>query len=147
MDFPIDFAKFFPLLFIPFWFFVVGLISLTGGWRKLSETYSPSDTFISSNAEKFSFQTVFLGLMAQYKNSINVYLTEDGIWLKPVWLFTFMHKPLFIQYQMMSEPKARKLVFFFGIEFHLTGKRVLIYGRSAEAIKARLFKRGQKIEN
>lgn len=98
---------FFPVIFIAFWCFVLGLISKFGGWGQLASRYSYDGSFLGGWKR---FQWGQIGGLTQYKSSLWVGVAADGLYLKtgPLFLFRPYHPPLRIPWTSITAVQSRK---------------------------------------
>jgi hypothetical protein len=129
-----------PLLALPgfvlLWIVITSLIAVIGGWHGLAKAY-PVPPRIYEEGVRYSFQSVRLGLFANYNSSVHVTVYHSGIVISPLFIFSVMHRPLFISFGSMRDPVPGKFLLHF-INFRLGGKKIMIMGKSALIIKERL---------
>lgn len=125
----------FPFLFVLWWFFVLRLISLTGGWSGLAKRY-PLPDLLPAPQEIIKFQSLRMGLFTNYRNSIHISLYEEGFEMRPFKLYTLFHPSIFIRWEMMERAELKSFIGKYLI-FHLGNKRMTIWGRSAEELYRR----------
>ncbi len=73
------------------------------GWRRLARWR----TQLAPSGKAFSWGTATIGLES-FRPGINLWLNNDGMWLKPVFLYSLFHPPLFIPWsdiEQLSQPK------------------------------------------
>lgn len=84
-----------PLFFIIFpifWMSIVFFIAFLGGWTRLAQVYATERAF---PPKTFSFQGARLG-WANYNGVLTIGVSEEGMYMKPFFLFRVGHRPLFI---------------------------------------------------
>ncbi|HMN30645.1 MAG TPA: hypothetical protein PKE45_21010 [Caldilineaceae bacterium] len=89
----VGFLVIFPL----FWCFVVWVISLIGGWRRLAQVYRTSET--PSGPRLFAY-FVLVGI-ASYRNTVALTATPAGLHLAIMPLFRVGHPPLLIPWSAL----------------------------------------------
>ena len=70
----------FLIVFAIFWLFVVWVISLVSGWRKLAGRYPALNP---PNGLAFHNQTLLLN-RSRYRNTMNMTTDSIGIWIQPM---------------------------------------------------------------
>ncbi len=82
-----------PIVAMPvFWSLVVLLISSVSGWRRLSQDYASS---FPPHGQAFLRQTGKVG-PSSYRNSLDVHVAPEGLFLDVLFIFRIGHKPLLI---------------------------------------------------
>jgi hypothetical protein len=96
----------FPFYFITLWCFILWIISLSGGWRKLADRYTMPGDF---QGQILRFQSARLN-WSNYSNILRIGLSEHGLYLSPMALFRPFHPPLFIPWEEIeAEPFQRAM--------------------------------------
>lgn len=89
------------LIGIPFfWFFVIWLISIIGGWHRLAQRYRTTQL---PTGQKWFNQYGFVN-GARYGNILNLTTNDEGIFLETVPMFNFNHARLFIPWRDLHNP-------------------------------------------
>ena len=91
----------FCLVFPLFWIAIVYLISVMSGWQALASKYA-------TQAEPPSQLKTMAGGMvglSRYNGTLNVGLSDQGVYLSVIFLFKPGHKPLLIPWSEISEVK------------------------------------------
>ena len=101
------FGYFFPVFFIGMWVLVIFVISRMG-WVNLVENYYYEAEFTGTRVGIISASVN----NTNYKNSLVLKYNEQGIYLRPVWLFRLFHKPVLIPWKEIKEVRDRKILFF-----------------------------------
>lgn len=132
-------AAAFAVFFIFLWSNVLALLSLLGGWRRLSID-SPAPQTEGTGDVLFSFQSIRLGFV-NYNRCARIRFTGAGIIFSTIWPFTFMHNPFIIRYDKISRVKTGN---FFGpyIEFTAGDKKIRLAGKSALELEKRIRPEG-----
>jgi hypothetical protein len=102
-----QFGYFFPFLFIGMVILIIFIISKMG-WADLAAKYQSSATFIGKRVGIISASIN----NANYKNSLVLKYNEEGIYLRPVFLFRLFHKPIFIPWKEIKEVRDKKILFY-----------------------------------
>ena len=123
------------IFFAGLWCAVMAILSLAGGWNRLSKKFAAPEHLLTAGKE-FTFQSARFRVV-NYSLCAKVRILEDGIVISAMKLFSFRHKPLFIPYTEMKEPSTGRFVTEY-IVFKADSVRVEIYGSSAEEIRIRL---------
>ena len=125
--------------FTVFFIFLLGnilaLLSLLGGWRRLSID-SPVPETTGFGDISYTFQSVRLGLIS-YNRCARIRFTGAGVIFSTIWPFTFMHSPFIIRYEKITNVKTGNL---FGpyIEFTAENKKIRLTGKSSLELERRL---------
>ncbi|MCX8123187.1 MAG: hypothetical protein N3F66_03375 [Spirochaetes bacterium] len=122
--------------FVVIWMFVLAIISFLGGWRNASKFHSRKNA-ASAYTEKYSFQSVSFSMFGNYNNCVTVYFYNDGIELKPIFLFRMFHAPLFIVWDDMRNVTRTTYLFKKGVTIKTPSVKLFIAGKSAEKIAQR----------
>lgn len=132
-------AAAFAVFFIFLWSNILVLLSLIGGWRRLS-TDSPAPQTEGPSDVRYSFQSIRLGFV-NYNRCVRVRFTGAGIIFSTIWPFTFMHSPFIIRYEKIISVKTGN---FFGpyIEFTAFEKKIRLAGKSAMELEKRIMAPG-----
>lgn len=116
------FPLFIPLVLGIFVLFWGGILYILGfKWRKLAAVYGAQNMQqIPVEAEKRYVSYFSMG-WTQYKGSIKLWATSQGIFLKPIWIFKMGHPLIFIPWQdIESQGEAHEGVKSnFGIKEHI----------------------------
>jgi len=93
------FAAVFPIYFVLLWLGIAALISYIGGWRALSKSFRAGEPFVGT---KRYFQSGQMRWLVGYGNCLTVGANSDGLYLGILFLFRFVHPPLFIPWSEVS---------------------------------------------
>ena len=121
------------------WLFATGLISLIGGWHSLAKSHPAPERSMGLGRE-FGFQSVFIGLLGSYRSCVKVSVFAEGILLRPIILYRFNHRPVFLTWDRMTDPHE-EAVFLLPVKrlvFRVGGKKVSILGGSVPEIWKKL---------
>ncbi len=93
-------------------FFIVGGISICYiiskmGWTDLAAKYETSPEFIGTKIGLISANIN----SANYKNSLILKYNDEGIFLRPIFLFRLFHKPILIPWQEIKSIRTKKNFF------------------------------------
>jgi hypothetical protein len=122
--------------FVFLWTLVMTLLSLISGWRRFSLLYPAPVTAGDNTSLKFSMCSIRVGLIS-YNNIADVIFSHSGIVLKVMKIFSFMHKPIFIPYEKITDVmQGRK--FFIYTSFKVDGKKIFFYGKPGEELYSRM---------
>lgn len=114
------------------WTSVLTLLSLIGGWRKLSLTYPASLSAVTRDGERFPYVSARFGFI-NYRSCVSITFTETGILFTVMKLFSIMHSPIHIPYSKISGIEKGKL-FLTYTGFSVDGKKILLYGEAGERL-------------
>ena len=105
---PQIFFALFPLAFVALWCFVVVLLSLVGGWRRLALTYATDQP---PRGTAFRWQSGTIGFV-QYRNCLNIYVANEGLYFSTVWLFRLGHKTLLIPWSAINDVQQQNIFWY-----------------------------------
>lgn len=125
----------FLIVFGGFWCAVLAILSLAGGWTRLSKKY-PAPEHTLRTGKEFRFQSARFRVI-NYSLCVTVTIHEDGATISVMKLFSFRHRPIFIPYTEMKEPSTGRFITEY-LVFRADSVRVEIHGSSAEEIRLRL---------
>lgn len=131
-----DIIGWFILLFIVAWLGACTLISLTGGWHRLSRKFrSASDI----HGETFRFASMSLGtglFPARYRNVLFVTVGRSGMGLSVVFFFRLLHPPLIIPWSEVEtvRPERAWLASHIAVYIRNFDKRLLFRGPAGRKI-------------
>lgn len=94
-----------PLCYIAWWYFIVQLVSLISGWRKLSQMYRFEGAFTGKLRR---FQSISMRWGARYGNCVHLGADTRGLYLSVLFLVRPGHPPLFIPWSDVSEREVRR---------------------------------------
>jgi len=123
------------IIFGGLWCAVLAILSLAGGWNRLSKKF-PAPEHLLAAGKEFRFQSARFRVV-NYSLCATVRIHDEGITISVMKIFSFRHKPLFIPYTEMKEPSTGRFVTEY-IVFKTDSVRVEVYGSSAEEIRLRL---------
>lgn len=122
--------------FAVLWMSVVAAISFFDGWRNASKAHPKKNT-TSAYKEKYSFQSVSFSMFGNYNNCVNIFFYNEGIELKPIFLFAFFHPPIFILWDDMRSVTRTTYLFKKGVTIQTPFVELFISGKGAEKIAQR----------
>ena len=97
----------FPFLFRGMWVSATFIISKMG-WSDLASKYQTNAVFTGDKAGLISASIN----NANYKNSLILKYNEEGLYLKPIFLFSLFHKPILIPWEEIKEVRDKKIFFY-----------------------------------
>ena len=98
----------FVLYFIILWILIIFIFSSISGWNKLSNFYA-IDKDINLNGIEYKWQSIRMNLV-NYSFSVIINICENGTGIKPLKIFSFFHKPLFIPFEAVEEFSEGSLI-------------------------------------
>ncbi|MFL7812208.1 MAG: hypothetical protein ACK2TT_03040 [Anaerolineales bacterium] len=115
----------FPIYFIALWCFILWLIALAGGWKKLSGHYRQLGDF---QGQILRMQSARLN-WSNYSNILRIGLSERGLYMSPMVLFRPFHPPLLIPWEEIeAEPFQQALWRGYRLRFRsVPGVRLELY--------------------
>jgi hypothetical protein len=102
----------FLLVFPLFWIAVIGLIA-NFGWRGVASFY-PATSDPPFSARRVRFASLSLGssfMSPQYGSSINAWLSEAGMWLRPVLPFRPFHPMIYVPWARTRSIESERFLF------------------------------------
>jgi hypothetical protein len=79
--------------FIVGWIVITGLASLIGGWFNLSRRFPLSED-IGTVRDRFVWRSLNLNYICGYRSCVNITITDFGVILKTIFIFSTLHKPI-----------------------------------------------------
>jgi hypothetical protein len=122
--------------FALFWMAITAFIAVIGGWHDLAKAH-PVPPHLYEKGVRYSFQSLTLGFFANYNSSVHVTVYSTGIVISTLFIFSVLHKPIFIGFDAMSNPSPGRFILPF-VSFEFAGKNMRIMGKSARIIAERL---------
>jgi len=122
----------FPVYFAALWFFILWILSLTSGWRRLASRYHHPQDF---QGDFLRFQSARMNWV-NFSSVLNLGLNERGLYLAPMALFRPFHKPLFIPWEeIIAQPSKISLVQGYQLQFRSApGVHLKLYQRTFQII-------------
>ena len=136
MKFTIFIIMAFIVWFSSIWVAVLSLLSFIGGWKYLARFYPLKSTDKESSASKFFMCSIKMGYIS-YRSCINISLTQSGMIIETLKIFSMMHKPLFIPFSKISEVQNGKSILTC-TEFKIDDKKIVIYGKAGEELFSKI---------
>jgi len=127
----------FILVATAFWLFVTGLIALIGGWYFTARAFPLPERSLGQGAE-FTFQSVSIGILGNYRSCIHLTAGEEGVIMRPFILYRFLHRPIFIPWGAMTDPAGSDFLMFKGVSFRAGNRKITVRGSAAEEFRKRL---------
>ena len=114
-----------------FWLFVCFLIARLGGWagvaKALAARHRPEGTH-------FSGLSLQIAPATSYGGCVSATFSRDGLWLAPIWLFRFGHRPLLVPWDRVGPPAQQRILWFRQTYLPIqSGRRPLRLGLSRKA--------------
>ncbi len=123
--------------FSSLWVAVLSIMSIIGGWNKLYRIYPLSLNEVTHDLVKYSMCSLKIGLI-NYNACAKISFTGRGFILEMMKIFTVMHKPLFIPYEMISDAKRGKIFFSTYTSFTIENKTIVIFGKAGDELHTRI---------
>ncbi len=122
----------FVVFFVSIWCFVLWVMALASGWRRLAQQYGDTTMF---TGEISRFKSARIG-MVNYNGAIGLGATDMGLYLELIGIFRPFHRPMFVPWsEIQTEPFPGAfggVVLTFPSVFNA---RVHLYARTAEPIR------------
>jgi hypothetical protein len=93
---------FFPIALmvgVLFWLSLAWMIGRFGAWYPLAQHYTTSR---EPAGDAFRWSSVRFGLFSNYSNSVNITVSFEGIYLRPIYFFRMGHPPLLIPWEAVA---------------------------------------------
>lgn len=119
------------------WILVTGILSLAGGWYSLAKSYRPPERSMGPG-NVYTFQSVTIGLLGNYRSCVKVAIHDEGIIMRPIVLYHFMHGPVFIPWSGMADAGRSDFLMFSGVAFRAGKRNITLRGKSAQEVLKRL---------
>ncbi len=103
--------------FIAFWLLCFWLVAQLGGWASLAETFA---TDRPPAGETFDWTSGKCNFISTYNNCLTVSVSDEGIRIRPMLLFRFAHKALFIPWDAIARMGARRELMRYGTALEIT---------------------------
>jgi len=97
-----------PLCFVGFWCLITGLVSFLGGWHTLSERFVATTPFPGITE---GLQSGQMRWGVNYRGCLRLGANQEGLSLSVLFLFRFMHPPLFIPWHEIRVSRRKRLLF------------------------------------
>ncbi|OQP60371.1 hypothetical protein A3860_33875 [Niastella vici] len=97
----------FPFVFVGMWILVTFILSKKG-WADLVASYETNAHF---SGERVGVISATIN-NANYKNSLVLKYNEEGLYLRPIFLFRLFHKPILIPWKEIKEVRSKKILLF-----------------------------------
>lgn len=124
--------------FILMWISISAAISYIGGWHYLQKKYR---TYEKISGVKVKGRSLSLGFgylpPASYRNCVKIYITENGLYMKSMFLFRLFHPPLLIPWDAIMTVKFKKILLFKTLKIRIGKIRMGVYGKLAQEINER----------
>lgn len=129
-----------PLLSIPLflllWMGVTSLIAIVGGWYGLAKAH-PMPKLLHEMGHRYSFQSIRIGIFGNYNSSVNITVYNQGISIEPFYIYSMLHKPVYIDYNSMENAVFGKFIFHY-VSFTLENRRIKIWGKCVVSIQEKI---------
>ena len=79
--------------FLLLWIAVTALMAVVGGWYGLAGSH-PVPEHLYEKGVRYSFQSLRLGMFANYNSSVHVTILSSGIIIAPLFIFSILHRPI-----------------------------------------------------
>jgi hypothetical protein len=89
--------------------------------------------YLQNYGERFSFQSLSINRLFNYSCCMNVWISDQGIILKPMWLFSYKHSPIFLPWQVIRLVKVKKGNLK-SLLLMVPSKKLILHGGSVMAI-------------
>ena len=103
--------------FLALWLLCFWLVAQLGGWASLAETFA---TDRPPAGETFQWTSGKCNFISTYNNCLTVSVMKDGVRIRPMLLFRFAHKTLFIPWDAVAVMGLRRELFRYGTAMEIT---------------------------
>ncbi len=95
----------FLIVFPLFWSAVVFLISRFSGWSGMAAHFAiPPDKKVTGDS--FGWSSVQFNLFTSYSGCVDIVVSRQGLYLRPVWPFRFGHEPLLVPWTAIEDVRS-----------------------------------------
>jgi len=101
---PASWSVIFPIFFVAMWLLIFAAISVVGGWHALAERFRSDGSFTGVT---WGWQSAYFRYRVHYGGCLIVGSNRDGLYLRILFPFRFMHPPLFIPWREISLTTSR----------------------------------------
>lgn len=134
------FVALFVIVFPFFWIAILGVIAVTG-WRKVEAQY-PATSDPPPTARQVRFANLNLGgsmASPNYGGCITAWLSEMGLWLRPILPFRPFHPMIFIPWARVQSVESERAFLASRVRVKLAGNvpDLLLNGALGEAVLER----------
>ena len=105
---PSWFVVIFACFFVATWCLVVAVISVVGGWFHLSKRFRLDRPFDGLSE---GLQSGVMRSFAKYANCLRLGANAEGLYLAVLFLFRFMHPPLFVPWSEIKVHRQQRWLF------------------------------------
>ncbi len=131
------FALGFPVFFVAMWLLAMRVMAWLG-WSKLQTAFQ-WDREVPAAARHFSWASMVIGRFpggASYRNAMNVWIDQRGIYLRPIFLFKLFHPTLHFGWDAIASVEVRKILLLETGQIHFRRDLPMLSfrGRSARAV-------------
>lgn len=131
----------FPILFISM--FVAGNFLISkAGWSDLVNRYQFDGDF---RGNRYGIISARINNRVNYSNSLVLRYNKQGFYLKPVFIFSLFHKPIFIPWDEIKEIRSIKMLVFKSRELVIGSPAIAVIQMKDSTIAT--FERGGYIKN
>jgi hypothetical protein len=126
------------VIFVFSWLLICALLSIVGGWFWFARSYPyPKDRQFEN---KVVFGSLSINWLFSYRRCITVGADAEGLSLRPILPFRFMHPPIFIPWTEMGVAQTGRLLWMYVFEFvPSSGAPVVqLYESAATLAKAKI---------
>ena len=114
-----------------FWLFVCFLVARLGGWAGVAKAFAARDR---PEGTHFSGLSLQIAPATSYGGCVSATFSRDGLWLAPIWLFRFGHRPLLVPWDRVGPPTQQRIFWFRQTYLPIeSGRRRLRLGLSRKA--------------
>jgi hypothetical protein len=129
------FTRFFPLVFVLWWMFVISLVSYISGWKRLSRDYHSDEPF---DGRMLRMRSVSMRWASNYGNCVNIGVNEKGLYLSVFFIFRPCHPPLLIPWEGISVKEMKSFFSGKATQFSFAkcpGITVTVSRKTAESLR------------
>jgi hypothetical protein len=93
-----------PIFFVGVWLLIFAVISVVGGWQTLAERFRSDGSF---DGAVWRWQSAYFRYRVHYGGCLIVGCNREGLYIRILFPFRFMHPPLFVPWREISLTTSR----------------------------------------
>ena len=120
------------LILVAGWISISCISSLVGGWFRLARQY-PALNGHGNVIDSFRWRSLNLNYLGGYRGCVNIEITEAGLTLRTIMIFSILHNPVFLPWHSISHVDYKDGILC-RVKFHIGKDRLVFYGKVAKKI-------------
>jgi hypothetical protein len=121
------------VFFVLLWVFVIFLLSIASGWRRLAKTFPARGPV---RGDRFTWQSGRFRLV-NYNRILNITVCREGLFLSVIKLFSPFHPELFIPWEAVRNASLTSIFFMKYVRFEIAdGKGAVKVDLAAKVLES-----------